>query len=78
MITAIIAAVCFAWFMIYYVEWQKKSPLLSRRPFNCVACLSGWTSLILYFLPSVVSEAALSLFAAAILGIIVEVKMMKL
>jgi hypothetical protein len=38
------------------------------KPFDCVTCLSVWTSVVLYFLPIEVSEFLFVSFAAGFLG----------
>lgn len=78
MIISIIAGVCFAWWMVYVIQWHKITKYLNHKPFNCVPCLSAWASFVFCFIPEVVVMPVAAMFAAGILGIIIEAKMTKI
>lgn len=68
MIINILAAVSFAFFFVEIMRWHQKAPMFKRKPFNCVPCLSAWTALLLYILPTSVSEFVLIMFGSGTLG----------
>jgi len=39
------------------------------KPFDCVTCLSVWTSVVLYFLPIEISQFTAIIFGAGFLGV---------
>lgn len=70
MITNITAAIFFAFFFVEILRWHKKSELFNRKPFNCIPCLSAWSAMVLYFLPTSVSDFILVMFGAGTCGAI--------
>lgn len=61
----IIGAICFSFFFIEMHQFHKKWKL-NIRPFNCVSCLSAWTSLALYCLPDYATLGFLIMFASGV------------
>jgi hypothetical protein len=57
----IITGIAFAFFFTEMHQFHKKWKL-DFRPFNCVSCLSAWSSLVLYLLPDIIKMPLLIMF----------------
>jgi len=75
MITILLAGFFFAYYfvnvarIIYVIKKVWQIPFEQRiKPFDCVTCLSVWTSVVLYFLPIEYSQFILVIFGAGFLG----------
>jgi hypothetical protein len=75
MITNLLAGFFFAYYfvnvarIIYIIKKVWRIPFEKRiKPFDCVTCLSVWTSVVLYFLPIEYSQFILVIFGAGFLG----------
>jgi hypothetical protein len=68
MIINILAGVSFAFFFVEIMRWHQKSEWFKRKPFNCVPCLSAWTAVLLYLLPTNLSEFMLIMFGSGTFG----------
>lgn len=55
--------------IIYLIKKIWVIPFEQRiKPFDCVTCLSVWTSVVLFFMPIEVSQFLLVIFGAGFLG----------
>jgi hypothetical protein len=43
----ILQAIAISWFLIDKVQWHYRFKFLSRKPFNCEVCMTGWAFLAL-------------------------------
>lgn len=75
MITILLAGFFFAYYfvnvarIVYVIKKVWRIPFEKRiKPFDCVTCLSVWTSVVLYFVPIEVSQFILVIFGAGFLG----------
>lgn len=75
MIITLLAGFFFAYYfvnvakIVYLIKKIWDIPYHERiKPFDCVTCLSVWTSAVLYFLPVQFSQFILVIFAAGFLG----------
>jgi hypothetical protein len=46
----ILQAIAISWFLINKVQWHYRFKFLSRKPFNCEVCMTGWAFGVLYTL----------------------------
>lgn len=65
MIQSIAAGVLTAFFILKLSGWMKPTSWLYFKPFNCLPCLSGWLSLLFYFMPVIGLKIALVTFGGA-------------
>ena len=72
----IIASALASFYFIEFARFHKKLKL-DFRPFNCLVCLPAWIGLVLYFLPTLVSEIIIVMFSASILAVILKTLMNK-
>lgn len=75
MITNLLAGFFFAYYfvnvarIVYVIKKVWRIPFEKRiKPFDCVTCLSVWTSVVLFFAPVEVSQFILVIFGAGFLG----------
>ena len=75
MITILLAGFFFAYYfvnvarIVYVIKKVWRISFEKRiKPFDCVTCLSVWTSVVLFFLPIEVSQFILVIFGAGFLG----------
>jgi len=71
-IKIILASIAFTFYFIEMARIPDKVKILKRKPFNCIMCLSAWTSLLLFFAPVMVTNVVLVVFLAGILSTFVR------
>ena len=59
----IITGIAFAFFFTEMHQFHKKWKL-DFRPFNCVSCLSAWSSLVIYLLPDYIKLGLMAMFVS--------------
>ena len=59
----VITGICFAFFFTEMHQFHKKWKL-DIRPFNCVSCLSAWSSLVIYLLPEYIKLGLMAMFVS--------------
>jgi hypothetical protein len=67
-IKIIVASIAFTFYFIEMARIPDKITILKRKPFNCVMCLSVWTSLALFFAPAIVTNIILVMFGTGVLA----------
>ena len=67
-IKIILASIAFTFYFIEMARIPDRLPLIKRKPFNCVMCLSVWTSLALFFAPPIVTNIILVMFGTGVLA----------
>jgi hypothetical protein len=67
-IKIIVASIAFTFYFIEMARIPDKITILKRKPFNCVMCLSVWTSLALFFAPVIVTNIILVMFGTGVLA----------
>lgn len=63
----IITGIAFAFFFTEMHQFHKKWKL-DFRPFNCVSCLSAWSSLVIYLLPEYIKLGLMAMFVSGALA----------
>lgn len=67
-IKIILASIAFTFYFIEMARIPDKIQFIKRKPFNCVMCLSVWTSLALFLAPVWVTNVILVMFGAGVLA----------
>ena len=63
----ILTANLFTFYFLQQGQFHKKWKL-DFKPFNCSICLSAWSGLIIYFLPSFIQYPILALFGSGFIA----------
>ena len=64
-IEVIITANLFTFYFINQARFPEKWNI-NFKPFNCTMCLSAWSSLLIYFIPSYIQYPILITFASGV------------
>lgn len=67
-IKIILASIAFTFYFIEMARIPDRLPIIKRKPFNCVMCLSVWTALALFLSPGWVTNMILVMFGAGVLA----------
>jgi len=59
----IITGICFSFFFKEMHQFHRKWKL-NFKPFNCISCLSAWSSLVFYLLPDKITLGLCVLFVS--------------